>query len=1600
MASPPVPPKLNHPPIRRRRIWINSDASSSSRQLRVNTSNLALNVSVLKSSSASKLPTASPSPLFSPQSSISPSATAQSPDNKQKTSDSHNNPALLPPPQPQIIYEPASSGPSNKIRTSKYTLISFLPKNLYEQFRSIANFYFLSLVVLQAFPPFSQVSAALTAAPILLIVLATAIKDAIEDWRRHKSDDRVNSAKTYVLANARNWNFPPLSSHLLSQNKKRLQQQPTDLISVTHVNATDSLTAEKSNEITSNLTRPKSNSTVQKQNLSADTEGPFWQQNNWEDVRSGDFVYLQNNESIPADVFIVSTSEPENACYLETKQLDGETNLKVRRGLPDLAHIKTPFDCIQRLVGRLDCESPSPNLFSFNAVISLDAKELHRPAQQQPQQNVRKMTKTFPIGMNSMLLRGCVLRNTKWVIGIVIYTGTDTKIMKNSGVTPSKQSKIDKQLNPLVLLSFWILGAMCIICSLICSVYTGTFIFENALFNPEEGQYTPVYAAFVAFFLCLINFQNIVPISLYISVDISKIVQSIFMSLDVEMHDKENDIFASPRAWNLSDDLGQIEYIFSDKTGTLTCNTMEFRKCSINGVEYGGNFDVASAKLEQSQPAPAASTLRAEAARVMKTQLSSIFDTKYLAQHLSFVDTTLPEHLKQDSSEQSRKIREFFSLLAICHTVLVEKRDAAASTVPDDSSAENPNFIEYRAQSPDEAALVAAARDVGFAFLRRTDDIAEIDLMGSLRSYKILNVLEFNSDRKRMSVIIRRPEGQIILLVKGADSVIFERLAPPANQAEQIMRETTLKHLQSFANDGLRTLCLAHKVLPQYEYDAWNERYCNAQNSIQDREKNVDAVAELIEKDLTMMGATAIEDKLQEGVPETIGTLAKAGIKIWVLTGDKMETAINIGFAANLLKKSMVLIVINSSSLKETFIQLLEALEKFWYPNGAPRRPERCALVIDGTSLKYALNSTCRLMLLEIGCRCQAVICCRVSPLQKARVVSLVRKGLGVMCLAIGDGANDVSMIQEADIGIGISGKEGMQAVMASDYAIGQFRFLGKLLLVHGRWGYIRTGEIIFNYFYKNAVWLFLLLWYQFDCGFSADLITDFTYGMFFNTLFTLFPTMFIGFFEQDLNAEICLQVPQIYQKGMRQQVFNIRRYWTFMADALWQSVISYFLVCIVYRDSVPNSTGRDGDHDSMGAIMSHICIICVNIHAAVNTTNWTFTTFFGLFASYFIWLVYVLSYSTTFGNPPYGQLETLYREPHFYLTILIGVVVSLMPRFICKFAQQYFLPSDTDILQEVQKYHWTNGTKIDADIEKDASFNSEQISPLPPPESLTIPQQVETQGPVSATLETAQIKYVNSDPTFESLRRPKGDDATKARLTRSHSENSLQARTDSATERWKSLIMKERVKFLFDAPPAASTAEKRNLVRRSVADVADLRPHSPDGFDMFPVRRQHSEAVLRHPPQWITIDTGTARTSKQGLFAPPAATPTAPATSPVPRNASIYFMGTNEECANTGFCFSHGEGMMDLITPTKNSRPNLLHLLDASGPAAGPASAALAPKVEVKPRASLMQQHTRTSSTHESSSHAIASVFTAREVSWPNQRMNSVARAQSTRNQ
>ncbi|KAI8975574.1 hypothetical protein BDF20DRAFT_959906 [Mycotypha africana] len=1339
---------------------------------------------------------------------------------------------------------------SNRVRTAKYTPISFVPKNLFEQFRNVANLYFLFLVILQCIPLFGVTEPAVSALPLICILVITGIKDAIEDWKRNQSDIKVNNSEVLRLSNWKNLNVPEVKKgtwhflHIIigffsvlsgSENryahiyrhskpsysvviKSATPTTPTDkkgvsnqsfqtsfedrrpLTEIEHLHENNSNSHGNSNndnndssprpatakqsimtsvrkrsntirsgvssifsrnnsstaiQLTPRIRKPyrpgaiphsvlyrtstrDSNTATAPSNSSEQypqdnqvnnthlsyplqpitsgrsvtnsmyttitspktEENPItsshvkWDTVKWKNLNVGDYVKLENNDNIPADIVILSTSETDNICYVETQNLDGETNLKQRQGLPGTAGIRNEFDCEQARF-YIESEPPHVNIYQYNAVLRwqiVDEDEAEYTVQRR--HSGVSHEKADAVTYNNILLRGCVLRNTKWAIGIVVYTGNDTKIMLNSGRTPSKRSKLAKATNPHVIANFGILAAICIISSIMDSVQ-----FNNngssRYFDYGIEKASASYSGFVTFWVTLILYQNIVPISLYISVEIVKTLAAYFIFADLEMYHSQTDTPCIPKTWNISDDLGQIEYIFSDKTGTLTQNVMEFKKCTIDGVKYGlGTTEATHGALKSSGIFQNSELYTADQIEEFKDEMlnkqSQLFKNPYIGPNPTFVAPELFDDLcnaeKGDAKQQQQAnaITHFFQSLALCHTVIAERLDEA-----------NKNHIEYKAQSPDEAALVATARDMGFVFLGRDSNKLYLSIKGEQKIFTLLNVLEFNSTRKRMSVIVKPADSdRIVLLCKGADSVIYERLCTEfgdqtdLKQAQDNLKSTTLQHLEQFANEGLRTLCIAYRFISEKEYRIWNKKYQEAAASIYNREERLDAVNEKIEQNMLLMGGTAIEDRLQEGVPETIAELAKSGIKLWVLTGDKSETAINIGFACNLLTTDMELLVLKSNNRVETAQLLKDTLRRIDKGEATmtdETSSRKYALVIDGTTLKYALQEATSDKLLAIGMRCASVICCRVSPMQKAQVVSLVKKKLKVMTLAIGDGANDVSMIQEANVGIGISGVEGRQAVMASDYAIAQFRFLKKLLLVHGRWSYLRISEMIMGFFFKNIVWSFVLFWYQCFCQFNGSMIYDYVLITLYNLVFTSLPIIAMAIWDQDLNASLSLKYPQLYRMGLRNDKFKVWRFWLTTLDSIYQSAVCFFFPYMLLKGGPIDSHGFDANGlYEIGTIISSISVCVANFFVATCLYSFTWLQVFIIAISILVYYVFVCIYSQ-FNTFIFAGHIRLFGSGAYWLMLMLTIITCFLPRMVANHYLHQYNPYDNDIIREIE---------------------------------------------------------------------------------------------------------------------------------------------------------------------------------------------------------------------------------------------------------------------------------------------------------------------------
>uniref|UniRef100_A0A8C3SSK4 Phospholipid-transporting ATPase n=1 Tax=Chelydra serpentina TaxID=8475 RepID=A0A8C3SSK4_CHESE len=642
---------------------------------------------------------------------------------------------------------------------------------------------------------------------------------------------------------------------------------------------------------------------------------------------------------LKADLLLLSSSEPSSLCYVETSAPMIQTLLTV--GLP----------------GKVTCEEPNSRMHSFIGTLEWRGEK-------------------YSLDSEKILLRGCRIRNTETCYGLVIYAGLDSKIMKNCGKIKMKKTKLDRLMDRLVIVIFVMLVIISFCLAFAAGFWAVKFRAEHSYLSALYVGTSPAEQAFFAFWGFMILLSIIIPMSMYITFEFIYMVNSCFIDWDVEMYYPAKDTPAKARSTSLNDQLGQIEYIFSDKTGTLTQNIMTFKKCCINGMIYGTS-------------------------EWNHLEILPVSWNPYADRTAEFHDPSLLEAILQN---EDPVMREFLRLLALCHTVMVEEKDTGQ--------------LVYQAASPDEEALVTAARNLGYVFLSRTQDTITLSELGTERTYSMLAMLDFNSVRKRMSILVRDPEGKIRLYTKGADVVILERL-----REDGPTKAFTQLALDSFAEETLRTLCLASKEVKEEDYAEWSEKHHKASVLLQNRAQELDKVYEEIEQDLQLLGATAIEDKLQDRVPETIELLKKGNIKVWVLTGDKQETAVNIGFACRLLSDDMQILEEKEicaprpwgvAGLRPSHVSLLCRQEKILGTGTKVKRKEGfwARLACCKARTQPVADSSVEKAFVDLATVCQAVICCRVTPKQKALVVQLVKRHRSAITLAIGDGANDVNMIK------------------------------------------------------------------------------------------------------------------------------------------------------------------------------------------------------------------------------------------------------------------------------------------------------------------------------------------------------------------------------------------------------------------------------------------------------------------------------------------------------------------------------------------------------------------------------------------------------------
>ncbi|XP_018421221.1 PREDICTED: phospholipid-transporting ATPase IK-like [Nanorana parkeri] len=1048
----------------------------------------------------------------------------------------------------------------NRIKTSKYNFFTFIPLNLYEQFQKAQVIYFTCILILQSIPEIATLPVYSAAAPLLCILAARAFRDLFNDIARHKNDNMINNASSDILRDQR-------------------------------------------------LNRMK-----------------------WKDVRVGDIVCVNKDEFVPKfenaclcdfcnlGIIIcmkVIDTEPESLCYIETAGIDGETNLKFRQALTVTHSSLNTLEALAAFDGLVTCEAPNAQIYSFVGVLEWKGQK-------------------YALNSENLLLRDCRIRNTTCCYGLVLYAGFDTKIMKNSGKIFLKWTKMDYLINKTVLCIAVFVISISFVLGIGAGIWDSLYL-QKHYYIPRHPQYSSATFGALVFMGYLATIATLVPFFLYISLEVLHILHNFFIINDLEMYHEETDTPAQARGSSFCDMLGQIEYLFTDKTGTLTQNIMTFKKCCIGQRIFG----ILSSDEQQHKEV--------------------MFDwNQYADTSFRFYDQSLIDELHE--LPQDPLLHEFFRAVALCHTVMAD---------------DEKGFVKYKATSPDEEALVTAARNFGYAFLTRTQDSITISEMGAIKTYSILALMDFNSFRKRMSILVRNEEGKVKLYSKGADDVILERVCTDCQT--EFLKEA----LNHFAEETLRTLCLACKEVEEQDYLTWEKNRNEASLTLENRQAHLENI----------LGATAIEDKLQEGVPETIQLLKDGNIKVWMLTGDKKETAINIAYSCNLLSSNMQLLdesdircLLDANLLNDNIDTTLKdidpAVDKEWNMKALVITGEfltainiayscnllssnmqlldesdiRClldanllndnidttlkdidpavdkewnmkALVITGEFLNGFINvnektsstlpwwkkliskqkkehladrnSTLKTRaLVELACRCQCVICCRVTPKQKANIVQLVKTNKKVTTLAIGDGGNDVNMIKTAHIGVGVIGKEGLQAVLASEFALAQFSYLQNLLFFHGRLSYARFSKFLCYYNYKTFSSLVHNIWFAFFNGFTSLPVFDAWFLVFNAILYTLYPSLCMGILDKDTDGKGSRQHPELYMTGQKDRHLGLRIF-VHVLYGFYTSLVMFFVSYFAFFDSA----GPHGifDYQVFAFTMSSINVLAVLAEAGEN---------------------------------------------------------------------------------------------------------------------------------------------------------------------------------------------------------------------------------------------------------------------------------------------------------------------------------------------------------------------------------------------------------------
>ncbi|KAG1688800.1 putative phospholipid-transporting ATPase IIB [Nymphon striatum] len=899
-------------------------------------------------------------------------------------------------------------------------------------------------------------------------------------------------------------------------------------------------------------------------------------------IKVSDLIIVDKDERVPADMVLVRTSEKNGSCFIRTDQLDGETDWKLRLAI----------ESCQRL-------SNAEALFEMDASIYVEA----------PQKDIHKFFGTYTRHDGEGAEDALCVENTLWantvvasgsVIGIVIYSGRETRSVMNNSQPRSKVGLLDIEVNRLTKILFVaVLGL-----SLVMMLVKG--------FSGPWPRY---------FFRFVLLFSYIIPLSLIVNLDMGKVVYSWMIQRDKKI------LGTVVRTTTIPEELGRIVYLLSDKTGTLTQNEMVFKRLHLGTVSFGTEtFNEVSAHLKTAYAHPVSSSSTPSHSKPVPRMRRTIVTRIHEAvKALSLCHNVTPvyEDNPVPSSEQSSPISTEIDL----ESIEVEADQHFNQTV------------SYQASSPDEVALVKWTESVGIALVKR--GLASMQVRtphGTTTSFTILQTFPFTSETKRMGIIVKEDStDEITFYIKGAD-VVMSTIVQYNDWLEE--------ECGNMARDGLRTLVVAKKSLTKDQYLEFEKQYNAAKVSKQDRATKMAAVIETLERDLELLCVTGVEDKLQDGVRTTLELLRNAGIKVWMLTGDKLETATCIAKSSCLVSRNQSIHIFKPVNTRtETHLEL-----------NAFRRKSDCALVITGASLVVCLKYY-EHEFMELACQCPAVICCRCSPTQKADVVKLIQTHTGKRTCAIGDGGNDVSMIQAADAGIGIVGKEGKQASLAADFSITQFSFISRLFLVHGRNSYKRSASLSQFIIHRGLIISTMQAVFSSVFYFASVSLYQGFLMVGYATIYTNLP-VFSLVLDKDVPPEIALMYPELYKELTKGRSLSFKTFFIWVAISIYQGGIIMYGALLLFEEEFIHIV----------AISFTSLIITELLMVALTIRTWHWLMLAAEFSSLAIYVgsLYLMK----------GYFDLVFMMSFdFFWKVIVITLVSCLPLYILKFLHKKFAP-------------------------------------------------------------------------------------------------------------------------------------------------------------------------------------------------------------------------------------------------------------------------------------------------------------------------------------